>query len=43
MPSTSLIDKGLLYTPGHGYAAFTVHQFDKCQLWRHSDLAEVQG
>jgi len=24
-----LIDKGLLYTPGHGYAAFTVPQFDR--------------
>jgi len=37
-----LIDKGLLYTPGHGYAAFTVPQFDKYLLRRHSDLAEVQ-
>ncbi len=27
-----LIDKGLLYTPGHGYAAFTVPQFDKYML-----------
>ncbi len=25
----SLIDKGLLYTPGHGLAAFTVPQFDR--------------
>ena len=24
-----LIDKGLLYTPGYGYAAFTVPQFDR--------------
>jgi len=32
-----LIDKGLLYTPGHGYAAFTVPQFDKYLLRRHSD------
>jgi len=24
-----LIDKGLLYTPGHGLAAFTVPQFDR--------------
>lgn len=34
-----LIDKGLLYTPGHGYAAFTVPQFDRYLLRRHSDLA----
>jgi len=27
-----LIDKGLLYTPGHGYAAFTVPQFDRYLL-----------
>jgi len=31
-----LIDKGLLYTPGRGYAAFTVPQFDKYMLRRHS-------
>ncbi len=37
-----LIDKGLLYTPGHGYAAFTVPQFDRYMLRRHSDLAEAQ-
>ncbi|MBU2602474.1 MAG: ATP-binding protein [Actinobacteria bacterium] len=37
-----LIDKGLLYTPGHGYAAFTVPQFDRYMLRRHSDLAEVR-
>lgn len=35
-----LIDKGLLYTPGHGYAAFTVPQFDRYLLRRHADLAE---
>ncbi|HJW75071.1 MAG TPA: ATP-binding protein [Thermoleophilia bacterium] len=33
-----LIEKGLLYTPGHGYAAFTVPQFDKYMLRCHSDL-----
>jgi len=33
-----LIDKGLLYTPGHGYAAFTVPQFDRYMLRRHSGL-----
>ena len=33
-----LIDKGLLYTPGHGYAAFTVPQFDTYLLRRHSEL-----
>jgi len=26
---SGLIDKGLLYTPGHGLAAFTVPQFDR--------------
>ena len=35
-----LIEKGLLYTPGHGYAAFTVPQFDKYMLRRHSSLAD---
>ena len=35
-----LIDKGLLYTPGHGYAAFTVPQFDRYMLRRHSGVAE---
>jgi hypothetical protein len=35
-----LIDKGLLYTPGHGYAAFTVPQFDRYMLRCHSELAE---
>ena len=33
-----LIDKGLLYTPGHGYAAFTVPQFDRYMLRRHASL-----
>lgn len=31
-----LIDKGLLYTPGRGSAAFTVPQFDRYMLRRHS-------
>lgn len=35
-----LIDKGLLYTPGHGYAAFTVPQFDRYMLRRHANLAQ---
>jgi len=25
-----LIEKGLLYTPGHGLAAFTAPQLDRC-------------
>jgi hypothetical protein len=33
-----LIDKGLLYTPGHGLAAFTVPQFDRYMLRRHPGL-----
>ena len=33
-----LIDKGLLYTPGHGYAAFTMPQFDRYMLRRHAEL-----
>ncbi len=33
-----LIDKGLLYTPGHGYAAFTVPQFDRYLLRRHANV-----
>jgi len=33
-----LIDKGLLYTPGHGYAAFTVPQFDRYMLRCHAEL-----
>jgi len=36
-----LIDKGLLYTPEYGYAAFTVPQFDRYMLRRHGDLADV--
>lgn len=35
-----LINKGLLYTPRHGYAKFTVPQFDKF-IVRHMDLDEV--
>lgn len=38
-----LIDKGLLYTPGHGYAAFTVPQFDRYMLRRHSELRGEEG
>ncbi len=38
-----LIDKGLLYTPGHGYAAFTVPQFDRYMLRCHADLGGVVG
>ena len=30
-----LIDKGLLYTPGHGLAAFTVPQFDRYMVRTH--------
>ena len=30
-----LIDKGLLYTPGHGFAAFTVPQFDRYMKRNH--------
>lgn len=33
-----LIEKGLLYTPGHGLAAFTVPQFDRYMLRCHGDL-----
>jgi len=33
-----LIDKGLLYTPGHGLAAFTVPQFDRFMLRRYPGL-----
>jgi hypothetical protein len=36
-----LIDKGLLYTPGHGYAAFTVPQFDRYMLRCHSGMGGV--
>lgn len=35
-----LIEKGLLYTPGHGYAAFTVPQFDRYMLRKHSELKD---
>ncbi len=37
-----LIDKGLLFTPGHGLAAFTVPQFDRYMLRRHSDLFKIE-
>lgn len=37
-----LIDKGLLYTPGHGYAAFTVPQFDRYLLRTHSADIETE-
>jgi hypothetical protein len=30
-----LIEKGLLYTPGHGLAAFTVPQFDRYMTRTH--------
>jgi hypothetical protein len=33
-----LIDKGLLFTPGRGYAAFTVPQFDRYMLRGHAGL-----
>ena len=33
-----LIGKGLLFTPGHGYAAFTVPQFDRYMLRKHAGL-----
>lgn len=32
---SGLIDKGLLYTPGHGMAAFTVPQFDRYMTRTH--------
>lgn len=32
---SSLIEKGLLYTPGHGLAAFTVPQFDRYMKRNH--------
>lgn len=38
-----LIDKGLLYTPGHGLAAFTVPHFDRYMVRKHSDLSEYMG
>jgi hypothetical protein len=36
-----LIDKGLLYTPGRGYAAFTVPQFDRYMLRCHAGLGRA--
>jgi hypothetical protein len=33
-----LIDKGLLFTPGRGYAAFTVPQFDRYMLRGHAGV-----
>jgi hypothetical protein len=38
-----LIEKGLLYTPGYGLAAFTVPQFDRYLLRRHGDLLRGGG
>lgn len=39
-----LIDKGLLYTPGHGYAGFTVPQFDRYLLRRRiKELRNAEG
>jgi hypothetical protein len=38
-----LIDKGLLYTPGHGLAAFTVPQFDRYMRRAHELRAPVPG
>ncbi len=38
-----LIEKGLLYTPSHGYAAFTVPQFDKFMLRQYPDAFEVDN
>jgi hypothetical protein len=38
-----LIEKGLLYTPTHGYAAFTVPQFDRYMLRAHAlNVPEVR-
>jgi hypothetical protein len=31
-----LIEKGLLYTPAHGFAAFTVPQFDRYMRRAHA-------
>ena len=36
-----LIDKGLLYTPGYGLAAFTVPQFDRF-MRRSVELGPIQ-
>jgi hypothetical protein len=35
-----LIEKGLLYTPGHGLAAFTVPQFDRYMIRNHPLVVE---
>jgi len=35
-----LIDKGLLYTPGYGLAAFTVPQFDRYMVRNHPLVVE---
>jgi len=38
-----LIEKGLLYTPEHGYAAFTVPQFDRYLLRSQADLLTTEN
>jgi len=38
-----LIDKGLLYTPMHGHAAFTVPQFDQHMLRVYPELLDSEG
>ena len=38
-----LIDKGLLYTPEHGYAAFTVPQFHKYLLRKHAEVLQEES
>jgi hypothetical protein len=39
-----LIDKGLLYTPGHGLAAFTVPQFDSFMRRTYTlEAADTRG
>lgn len=35
--------EGLLHAPGHGYAAFTVPQFDRYMLRCHPGLAEIDA
>jgi AAA ATPase-like protein len=35
-PRSRLIEKGLLYTPGYGLAAFTVPQFDRYMIRKHA-------
>lgn len=37
-----LIEKGLLYTPGHGLAAFTVPQFDRYMLRHYEGLLDAR-